>query len=137
MAGQDMVGVMTVVEGGEANKSEYRKFKIKTLSDANDPAALREVLKRRLEHPEWPFPQIIVADGNIIQKNALESVLQEFQMSIPVVAVVKNDRHKASRLMGPSNLLNEHKLSILLANAEAHRFAINYFRKTQRKRALE
>jgi len=136
MAGKDMVGVMTVVESGEANKNEYRKFKIKTLTDANDPAALREVLRRRLEHTEWPYPQIIVADGNIIQKNAIEGVLKEFNMSIPVVAVVKDDRHKASRLMGPEMLLKQHKLEVLLANAEAHRFAINYFRKSQRTRAL-
>ncbi len=137
MAGKDMVGVMTVVEGGEANKNEYRKFKIKTISDANDPGALREVLRRRLEHDEWPFPQIIVADGNIIQKNAIESVLREFNMSIPVVAVVKDERHKASRLIGPSMLLSQHKLEILLANAESHRFAINYYRNTSRKRALQ
>ena len=137
LAGKDMVGVMTVVESGEANKNEYRKFKIKTLTDANDPAALREVLRRRLEHTEWPYPHIIVADGNIIQKNAIEGVLKEFNISIPVVAVVKDDRHKASRLMGPEMLLKQHKLEVLLANAEAHRFAINYFRKSQRTRALQ
>jgi excinuclease ABC subunit C len=136
LAGKDMVGVMTVVDSGEADKNEYRKFKIKTLTDANDPAALREVLRRRLEHTEWAYPQIIVADGNIIQKNAIEGVLKEFNMSIPVVAVVKDERHKASRLMGPEMLLKQHKLEILLANAEAHRFAINYFRKSQRSRAL-
>lgn len=137
MAGQDMVGVMTVVENSEANKNEYRKFKIKTLSDANDPAALREVLRRRLKHPEWPYPTIIVADGNIIQKNAIESVLAEYELQIPVVAVVKDERHKASRLMGLSTILTKYKLEVLLANAEAHRFAIQYFRKTQRIRALK
>ncbi len=137
LAGKDMVGVMTVVDSGEADKNEYRKFKIKTLSDANDPAALREVLRRRFEHTEWPYPHIIVADGNIIQKNAIEGVLKEFNVSIPVVAVVKDERHKASRLMGPEMLLKQHKLEILLANAEAHRFAINYFRKSQRTRALQ
>ncbi|MES2966531.1 MAG: hypothetical protein V4668_01935, partial [Patescibacteria group bacterium] len=109
----------------------------KTITDANDPGALREVLRRRLEHDEWPFPQIIVADGNIIQKNAIESVLKEFNMSIPVVAVVKDERHKASRLMGPAMLLKQHKLEILLANSESHRFAINYYRNTSRKRALQ
>ncbi len=137
MDGQDMVGVMTVVENGEANKIEYRKFKIKTVSGANDPAALREVLSRRLEHPEWPYPTMIVADGNIIQKNALESTLAKAKLTIPVVAVVKDERHKASRLLGQAHLLKQYKLEILLANAEAHRFAINYFRKTKRTRALK
>lgn len=136
MAGKDMVGVMTVVEGGEANKNEYRKFKIKTLTDANDPAALKEVLRRRLEHTEWLYPQIIVVDGNSIQVNAANAVLKEYKVSIPVVAVVKDDRHKASRLLGPASLLKNHKLEILLSNVEAHRFAINYYRQTSRKRAL-
>ena len=136
MAGKDMVGVMTVVEGTEPNKNEYRKFKIQTLSDANDPAALKEVLTRRLAHPEWPLPQIIVVDGNTIQKNVAERVLLSLGFIIPVVAVVKDERHKASRLLGSKSLLASHQLSILHANAEAHRFAINYYREKSRKRAL-
>ncbi|PIR87568.1 MAG: hypothetical protein COU10_03920 [Candidatus Harrisonbacteria bacterium CG10_big_fil_rev_8_21_14_0_10_45_28] len=135
--GEDMVGSMTVVEGGEAKKSEYRKFKIKTLSDANDPAALREILDRRFGHPEWPSPQIIVVDGSTAQKNAAERVVRQRGLVIPVVAVVKDDRHKASRLIGPKNLLETYKLDILYANAESHRFAINFFRKTKRRRALQ
>lgn len=136
LAGQNMVGVMTVVEGTEPNKNEYRKFKIETMSDANDPAALREVLVRRLNHEEWSYPQIIVVDGNTIQKNAAERVVREFGLVIPVVAVVKDDRHKASRLLGSKTLLEQHKLGILYANAEAHRFAITYYRDLSRKRAL-
>lgn len=137
MAGKDMVGVMTVLEGGEPIKGEYRKFKIMTLSDANDPVALREVLTRRLAHPQWPYPQIIVVDGNTIQKNAAERVLAGLGFVIPVVAVVKDERHKASRLLGPKALVDLHKLPILHANAEAHRFAIAYYRDKSRKRALK
>lgn len=70
MHGKDMVGVMTVIEGGEVMKSEYRKFKIKTFDDANDPGALKEVLNRRLKHPEWPLPQLIVVDGSTAQKRS-------------------------------------------------------------------
>jgi len=128
LAGKDMVGVMTVVEGGEVAKSEYRKFKITTLTGANDPAALKEVLERRLAHPEWPFPQLIVVDGNQIQKRVAELVLAKAAHMIPVVAVVKDDRHKASRLIGQAALLKLHQTGILLANAEAHRFAITYHR---------
>ncbi len=136
LAGKDMVGVMTVIESGEPQKSEYRKFKITSLSDANDPAALREVLTRRLAHQEWPFPNIIVVDGNTIQKNAAERVLRNHDVMIPVVAAVKDEHHKASRLLGPKSLLEDYRLDILHANAEAHRFAITYYRKTSRKRAL-
>jgi excinuclease ABC subunit C len=132
--GKDMVGVMTVVEGSEPQKDEYRKFKIKTLKDANDPAALKEVLTRRLAHPEWPFPNIIVVDGNEVQKRTAELLLAEHSLLVPVVAVVKDDRHKASRLLGPTALIDAHKLEILHANAESHRFAITYFRQKQRKR---
>ena len=128
MNGQNMVGVMTVMESGEVAKDEYRKFKIKTLSDANDPAALKEVLERRLGHPEWPMPQIIVVDGATAQKNALEAVLRARNIVIPVVAVVKDERHKPIRLIGQKHLLEQHKLAILHANAESHRFAIAYHR---------
>lgn len=137
MNGQDMVGVMVVVQNSETVKSEYRKFKIKTLKQANDPAALTEVLKRRFTHPEWVNPDIIVVDGNDIQKNAAERVLLELSLDIPVVAVVKDERHKASRLIAPANILNKYKFDILLANSESHRFAINYYRKESRKRALK
>tara|TARA_B100000508_G_scaffold120126_1_gene101091 strand:- start:2414 stop:3649 length:1236 start_codon:yes stop_codon:yes gene_type:complete len=128
LRGQDMVGVMTVVEGVEPAKSEYRKFKIKTLDDANDPAALKEILERRLKHTEWPAPQLIVVDGNAVQKRAAESAIRAAGYVIPVAAVVKNDKHKPERLIGQKNLLQKHQQSILLANAEAHRFAIAYHR---------
>jgi excinuclease ABC subunit C len=136
MDGKDMVGVMTVVEGSEPQKNEYRKFKIKTLKDANDPAALKEVLSRRLAHTEWPLPNIIVVDGNEVQKHTAELLLTEQALLIPVVAVVKDDKHKANRILGPQSLVDTHKLEILHANAEAHRFSITYFRHKQRKRAL-
>lgn len=128
MGGKDMVGVMTVIESGEVAKDEYRKFKIKTLNDANDPAALKEVLERRLNHPEWPLPQIIVVDGSTAQKNAAEAVLRATGHVIPVVAVVKDDRHKPIRLIGQKHLLELHQQSILHANAESHRFSITYHR---------
>ncbi len=128
MGGKDMVGVMTVIESGEVAKDEYRKFKIKTLNDANDPAALKEVLERRLNHLEWPLPQIIVVDGSTAQKNAAEAVLRATGHVIPVVAVVKDDRHKPIRLIGQKHLLELHQQSILHANAESHRFSITYHR---------
>lgn len=136
MFGKDMVGVMVVVQNGETLKSDYRKFKIKTLEQANDPAALTEVLRRRLSHDEWPTPDIIVVDGNSIQKNAAEKVLSELKLSIPVVAVVKDDKHKFSRLIVTPEIETKYKYDILLANAESHRFAINYYRNESRKRAV-
>ncbi len=137
LQGKDMVGVMTVVKNGESKRSEYRKFKIRTQKDANDPGALREVLERRLEHDEWPLPKLIVVDGNDIQINAARSVLEAKKLSIQVVSVVKDDRHKAARIIAPEAILTTHSFDILLANAEAHRFAINYHRKFARKNRLK
>ena len=136
LAGKDMVGVMTVIEGGEPNKNEYRKFKIQSVTGSNDPAALKEVLERRLAHPEWPYPQIIVVDGSTAQKNAAEHVLRKNGISIPVVAVVKDDRHKPVRLIAAKKLLAQHEHAILLANAESHRFAITYHKQKRSKSFL-
>jgi excinuclease ABC subunit C len=128
LAGKDMVGVMTVIEGGVPEKSEYRKFKIQSVTGSNDPAALKEIIERRLQHPEWPFPQIIVVDGSTAQKNAAEHALRKAGILIPVVAVVKDDKHKPVRLIAAKKLLAHHEHAILLANAESHRFAITYHR---------
>ena len=135
LGGKDMVGVMTVVESGSPARDEYRKFKIGSVTSANDPAALREVLDRRLAHAEWRMPQVIVVDGSTAQKNAAEFVLKKYGIGIPVVAVVKDEHHRPKRLSGPKALVAEHEDSILLANAEAHRFAIAYHRQKRGKLA--
>jgi excinuclease ABC subunit C len=136
MGGEDMVGVMTVVEGGEAKHHEYRKFKIKSVQGSNDTASLKEVLTRRLNHEEWPLPQIIVVDGSTAQKNAAEHVLKKCDMLIPVVAVVKDDKHRPIRLIASRKLLESYQNDILLANAESHRFALSYHKVKRNKRAL-
>ncbi len=137
MFGENMVGVMTVADGGQMDKSEYRKFKIRRFEKANDPGALKEMLERRLKHPEWPFPQIVVVDGNSVQKRAADSILREMGFVIPVVAVVKDSKHKPIRLIGQKDLLLTHKNTILLTNAESHRFAITYHRSKSRKSKLK
>jgi excinuclease ABC subunit C len=136
LAGKSMVGVMAVVENGEPKNSDYRKFIIKSLSDANDPAALKEILQRRFGHVEWQFPNLVVVDGNDVQKRTAELVLRECGLMIPVVGVTKNAKHRPERLIGAKELIATKELEILLANAEAHRFAIGFHRHTQRKRAL-
>lgn len=134
LGGEDMVGVMTVVERGEANPSEYRAFNIKSVTASNDPAALAEMLERRLAHPEWLLPQLIVVDGSTAQKNAAERVLRRSGVVIPVVAVVKDDRHRPKNILGPKKLISEFDVLILLVNAEAHRFSLKQHRNKQNKR---
>lgn len=133
LGGSDMVGVMTVLESGEVKKSDYRKFKIQTVTRSNDTAALREVLDRRLGHDEWPLPQVVVVDGSTAQKNVAEAVLKKYGLVIPVVGVVKNERHQPQRVIGPRNVIEKHHDLILLANAEAHRFAVAFHREKRRK----
>ncbi len=132
--GSSMVGVMTVVESGDPQKSEYRKFKIQSVASSNDPAALAEILGRRLGHAEWPMPQCIVVDGGVAQKKRAEKVLMEAGVHIPVVAVVKDEHHRPKKVLGAGDFVRTHEREILLANAEAHRFSIGYHRALRTKR---
>ena len=128
LGGKDMVGVMTVIEGGEPMKSDYRKFKIQSVTHSNDTGALKEVLERRFTHTEWPHPQVLVVDGGVAQKNVAERTLLKLGIAIPVVGVVKDEHHKPKRIIGSKKLLTAHENEILLANSEAHRFALAFHR---------
>lgn len=131
ISGTSMVGVMTVVEDGDVEKNEYRKFKIKTVRGADDTASLAEVLQRRFGHQEWRYPRLIVVDGGVAQKNRAERVLKEMGIEIPVVSVVKDERHRPRNILGNRSYTQKYEREILLANAEAHRFAISYHRKVR------
>ena len=135
ISGKQMVGVMTVVENATINKNEYRKFIIRGFDTANDAGALKEVLVRRLAHTEWPYPNAIVVDGNAIQINAAAAVLKDMQLAIPIIAVTKDERHRPKSVSGSQEIIETHKFAILLANNEAHRFAIT-FHKDRRKKAM-
>lgn len=134
-SGEETVGVMTVVAGGEPVKSAYRKFKIQSAKN-NDVAALKEMLSRRLVHQEWPLPRVFVVDGGKGQLNAARSVLKDAGVGIALVGVVKNERHQPERLIGDERAIAAHQKDILLANNEAHRFAISWHRARRQKRTL-
>ncbi|OHA94143.1 MAG: hypothetical protein A3C62_02005 [Candidatus Zambryskibacteria bacterium RIFCSPHIGHO2_02_FULL_39_16] len=138
ISGKNVVGVMTVVSDGELDKSQYRKFKIKSdnpfvdKQGNNDTKNLKEILSRRLSHPEWKFPNLIVVDGGKGQINTARKVLIELGLEmIDVVSVVKDERHRAREILGLRDSTLDR--SILLANAEAHRFAIGFHRKLRNK----
>ena len=132
-SGKDMVGVMVVMEGGEANKSEYRKFRIRTQSDANDTGALQEVLERRFKKEAWAKPNLIVLDGSTAQINVAKKVLKDFDLEIPIVSVVKDERHRAREIKGLKTYTRKYEREILLINQEAHRFAITYHKSLRDK----
>tara|TARA_B100000745_G_scaffold299783_1_gene251498 strand:+ start:15680 stop:16897 length:1218 start_codon:yes stop_codon:yes gene_type:complete len=135
MSEQNRVGVMVVVTEGKARTSDYRKFNIAT-KKKGDVAALEELLQRRFNHDEWSLPDMIVIDGGIAQRNAAQRVLDTFEYAIPLVHVVKNDKHKVSRIIGNRALVEKYQNEILLANAEAHRFSISFHKQKQRKNLL-
>ncbi len=132
ISGTDRVGVMTVIEGKEPEKEEYRKFKLpEKIND--DYAGLREILVRRFSHTEWRYPDLIVIDGGLAHKQTGEKVLASLGLLIPVVSVVKDERHKPKDILGSPVHVDYHTKEILLANAEAHRFAIGYHKLLRNK----
>lgn len=139
MSGSATVGVMVVVTDGEKDTSEYKKFKIRGNDSVSidDTKNLKEIFERRLKHAlpigGWRLPDIIVVDGGKAQINTIKEILNIKGLDIEVVSVVKDERHKSREIIGKKSLIGQHKNSILLANSEAHRFAINYHRNLFRK----
>ena len=132
LAGTNAIGVMTVVEDGTPVKREYRAFRIRGFKKNDDIGSLKEILSRRLGHSEWPYPAAIVVDGGKTQKKAAESVLAEAGVSIPVAAVVKDERHRPREVIGARSA-GISEADAVFANAEAHRFSLNRHRNARRK----
>ncbi len=130
LAGTNAIGVMTVVEDGAPDKRAYRTFRIRGAGN-DDIASLREVLSRRLPHTEWPLPAAFVVDGGKTHKKAAEAVLAEAGVAIPVVAVVKDEKHRPREVIG-ARRAGVSEADAVLANSEAHRFAIARHRAARR-----
>ena len=127
LGGTNAIGVMTVVENGVPIKKDYRTFTIRGVIKNDDIASLKEILSRRLNHPEWPFPKVIVVDGGKTQKKVAENVLKEKNITIPVVAVVKDERHRPREIIG-ARVAGISEADAVLANSEAHRFSLSRHR---------
>lgn len=128
ISGKNSVGSMVVFSGGAPNKSEYRKFKIKSLNDPDDPGMMREMLSRRFSHREWTMPNLILVDGGITQINAARSVLYNARLKIPIIGMVKGPERKRADILGdplPEGIDIE---TLIRVRDEAHRFAISYHR---------
>ncbi|MBI3573940.1 UvrB/UvrC motif-containing protein [Candidatus Kaiserbacteria bacterium] len=134
LRGEAPRGVMAVVVHGEVVPSEYRTFTIRTAKAGDDYQALQEIIERRATHREWPYPQLIVVDGGRGHLNTAKKALAKAGMDAGVVSVVKDERHKPREILGPASYTSVHESAILLANAEAHRFAIGRHRRALRKR---
>ena len=123
LSGTHAIGVLTVIEDGAPVKKDYRTFRIRGATKNDDIASLKEILLRRLAHPEWPLPKAIVVDGGRPHKKAAERIISEAGLSIPVAAVVKDERHRPREIIGarPAGIS---ETDAVLANSEAHRFSL-------------
>ncbi len=164
ISGFENVGSMVVYEKGKPKKSDYRKFRIRTVSGPDDYACMREVLTRRFVHGMeegkelakqevdeiygsfTKFPDLILMDGGRGQVNIALSVLEELHLDIPVCGMVKDDNHRTRGLYFnnvelPIDTHSEGFKLITRIQDEAHRFAIEYHRslrsKDQVKSALD
>lgn len=156
ISGQYAVGSMVVFKNNEPDKSQYRKFKIKTIQGADDVGMMKEILMRRFNN-DWPKPDLILLDGGIGHLNMGSEILKSFKLNIPIVAVAKGPTRKISNFQfliskqflppqrDPAKAVAIFKFSNDLKNiyndrnllgfimSEAHRFAISYHRKVRKK----
>ena len=154
--GFETVGSMIVYEKGRPKRSDYRKFKLKTITGPDDYASMHEVLTRRFTHgmremeemseKELPqeygsftrFPDLIMMDGGRGQVNIALKVLDELHLNIPVCGMVKDDYHRTRGLYYnnveiPIDRGSEGFKLITRIQDEAHRFAIEYHRSLRSK----
>jgi excinuclease UvrABC nuclease subunit len=155
LSGKDMVGVMVVMENGELDKGQYRKFIINNFEKANDPGALEEVVNRRIKHEEWERPDIVVLDGNKIQlKRAYDTWNNNVDRgnnlkvtknsNILFCSVVKDSHHKSKDILFANkedwkkfeNFKKQISEQIIRINAESHRFAIAFHKNRRKKNFL-
>lgn len=152
ISGFQSVGSMVVFEKGKPKRSDYRKFKIKTVEGPNDYASMHEVLTRRFSHgieeleanggvvedSFTKFPDIIMMDGGKGQVHIAKQVLSELGLHIPVAGMVKDDHHRTRGLYFndvelPIDTHSEGFKLITRLQDEAHRFAIEYHRSLRSK----
>ena len=156
ISGFENVGSMVVFEKGKAKRSDYRKFKIRSVEGPDDYACMKEVLERRFQHgiqesaerreknldqergSFTKFPDLLLMDGGKGQVNVALEVLREMNLSIPVCGMVKDDNHRTRGLYYnneeiPIDHRSEGFRLITRIQDEAHRFAIEYHRSLRSK----
>ena len=135
--GKDAVGVMVALIDGEFAYNEYRTFTIKESVPGDDIGALKEIISRRFKHFEWRLPSLIVIDGGKTHLNTAKSVLKDLDIRIPVVSVVKTEKHTPREILGLGNYKNIYEMESIRANGEAHRFALSNHKRKRTKSLLK
>ena len=147
-AGQDMVASMVVFADGKPLKRDYRRFQIKSLDHADDLRALQEVLQRRMqryldgdEHFS-PLPDLLLMDGGHLQAQATQQQLESMGIHVPILGMVKDDRHRTRALVTPEGrelgIQQSPPLFALVGRVqeEVHRFAITYHHEKHSRSAM-
>ncbi len=152
ISGTSAVGSMVVFVNGEADKGEYRKFRIRSVFQPNDVGMLKEVLERRFahsaptgsgaaasavrkQHERWPLPDLVLIDGGLAQVNTARRVMLKAGIRIPIVGIAKGPKRDRNDIIGlvPKGV---QKATLVKVRDEAHRFAISYHKKLRRIRSL-
>ena len=139
ISGTNIVGGMVVIEDGNFKKSKYRKFKIQDIFDQDDSKCMKQILDRRLNEAInkkneafLPLPDLILADGGIIQINAVKEILKKYKLDIPVYGMVKDNKHRTKAMLEDNN--NEIQISDVIMKYitniqdEVHNYSITYHR---------
>ncbi|MBD3238476.1 MAG: hypothetical protein GF332_02460 [Candidatus Moranbacteria bacterium] len=136
ISGKYATGSMVVFTYGRADKTQYRKFKIRNFNDPNDPGMIKEIIARRLNN-DWERPSVIFIDGGLGQLRAVTEVLKARNLKIPVVSAAKGADRKAFRVFSTNKKLKINRDLLKQAAQEAHRFAIGYHRKLRERGFLK
>ena len=146
-SGADQVASMVVFVDGRPLKRDYRRFQIKTCTGADDYAAMAEVLERRcrryLDGDEKfaPLPDLLLIDGGVQHARAVETVLEKLGLTVPVLGMVKDDRHRTRALVTADGreigIQTPPALFALIGRVqeEVHRFAVAYHHQKHTKSA--
>ncbi len=149
-AGQDSVAGMIVFKDGKPYKSAYKRFTIKSFLGNDDYRSMHEVLTRRFAEYEklkdtgegfGKLPDLILLDGGIGQVNAVQPVLEQFGLSVPLFGMVKDNRHRTRAIAqngGEIEIRSNRRVFTLVSEIqeEVHRFSIAYHRSKHAKRNL-
>lgn len=149
-AGQDSVAGMIVFKGGKPYRKAYKRFSIKSFDGNDDYRAMNEVLTRRFSEYEkskdstegfGKLPDLILLDGGVGQVHAVEPVLREFGLKIPLFGMVKDNRHRTRAISGDGGeiVINSKRQVFTLVSEiqnEVHRFSVAYHHQKHAKRGL-
>lgn len=138
--GIETVASMVVFENGQPARSEYRRFKLKTVQGKPDDfKSMAEIMERRYNEKDWPVPDLIVIDGGKGQLHAALPVIRQAGCEAPVISLAKRIEEVFVEGRSDSIILSHHTPELQLLQAirdEAHRFAITYHRHLRGKRSL-